>query len=180
MIDNFLPILEEEERLAFTCSSNEGELWPSLLEKACAKVHGSYYALEGGSVDDALVDLTGGVSSKTNLSTPDSRAMIESGQMWRQVRGHGGEGREKEMTARAHLEGERRGARALCSEGLDQALLLRPGGLGARGGLRLTRLPLPGPSVARVSPAALQLFGGRRGDCGALQVPGPGGGPPWP
>ncbi len=86
MIDNFLPILEEEERLAFTCSSNEGELWPSLLEKACAKVHGSYYALEGGSVDDALVDLTGGVSVKTDLSRPEAREMIESGQMWRQVR----------------------------------------------------------------------------------------------
>ena len=40
-VDNHLPCLEDdasEQRLAFACSSNAGELWPSLIEKAYAKV----------------------------------------------------------------------------------------------------------------------------------------------
>ncbi|MEW5306402.1 MAG: hypothetical protein WDW36_008868 [Sanguina aurantia] len=60
VVDNFLPCLAGQDRLAFACSANVGELWPSLLEKAYAKAHGSYYALHGGSLGDALVDLTGG------------------------------------------------------------------------------------------------------------------------
>ena len=38
MIDNYLPCIDDEDRLAFACSGNVGELWPSFLEKAYAKV----------------------------------------------------------------------------------------------------------------------------------------------
>ena len=70
VVDNYLPCLEEpqDQRLAFTCSSTAGELWPSLLEKAYAKLHGSFYALEGGPIEDILVDLTGGIVTKRRLS----------------------------------------------------------------------------------------------------------------
>ncbi|MEW5315943.1 MAG: hypothetical protein WDW38_007338 [Sanguina aurantia] len=37
VVDNFLPCLAGQDRLAFACSANVGELWPSLLEKAYAK-----------------------------------------------------------------------------------------------------------------------------------------------
>uniref|UniRef100_A0A7R9V2F7 Calpain catalytic domain-containing protein n=1 Tax=Chlamydomonas euryale TaxID=1486919 RepID=A0A7R9V2F7_9CHLO len=81
-IDNFLPVDEHTGRIAFASSCNEGELWPSLLEKAYAKMHGSYYALEGGSLDDALVDLTGGISTKLKLQSKEVQHDVESGKLW--------------------------------------------------------------------------------------------------
>ena len=39
--------------------SNEIELWVLLLEKAFAKIYGSYQMLEGGFTKDSLNDLTG-------------------------------------------------------------------------------------------------------------------------
>lgn len=35
------------------------------------QVHGSYHALEGGSIGDVLVDLTGGVATKVKLDSTD-------------------------------------------------------------------------------------------------------------
>jgi len=39
---------------------DEREIWVPIVEKAYAKLHGSYKALEGGNICDALKDLTGG------------------------------------------------------------------------------------------------------------------------
>jgi len=46
------------------------ELWVSLIEKAYAKLHGCYEALDEGNIADAFVDLTGGASETIQLS-PD-------------------------------------------------------------------------------------------------------------
>ncbi|OPJ72192.1 calpain-13 [Patagioenas fasciata monilis] len=48
------------------------EFWPSLLEKAYAKLRGSYQNLHGGYLSDALVDLTGGVQVQFSLKDPPS------------------------------------------------------------------------------------------------------------
>eukprot|EP00698_Gefionella_okellyi_P022063 TRINITY_DN725_c0_g1_i3.p1 TRINITY_DN725_c0_g1~~TRINITY_DN725_c0_g1_i3.p1 ORF type:complete len:1823 (+),score=496.75 TRINITY_DN725_c0_g1_i3:2151-7619(+) len=58
------------------------ELWMMLLEKAYAKLHGSYEAIELGSVAHAFVDLTGGAGEDINMSTPDVQKDIFSGAMW--------------------------------------------------------------------------------------------------
>ncbi|GLI63404.1 hypothetical protein VaNZ11_006368 [Volvox africanus] len=82
VVDNYLPCVSGEERLAFACSAVVGELWPSLLEKAYAKVHGSYYALSGGCVHEALVDLTGGVGFKVKTDSLAGAAAIKEGCLW--------------------------------------------------------------------------------------------------
>jgi hypothetical protein len=40
-----------------------------LIEKAYAKLHGCYESLNGGLLDDGLVDLTGLVAEKINIET---------------------------------------------------------------------------------------------------------------
>jgi hypothetical protein len=49
------------------------------MEKAYAKLHGSYEKLHGGQMNEALVDLTGGVSEKFHLRAPEVSESIEGG-----------------------------------------------------------------------------------------------------
>jgi hypothetical protein len=54
--------------LYFAQCSDENETWLPLLEKAYAKAHGDYAALETGFVGEGIEDLTGGVTTEL-LST---------------------------------------------------------------------------------------------------------------
>jgi hypothetical protein len=50
--------------LYFAQCENENETWLPLLEKAYAKAHGDYSAIEGGWTGEGIEDLTGGVTSE--------------------------------------------------------------------------------------------------------------------
>jgi len=78
LVDDRLPTVNN--RLVFISSNRSAEFWPALLEKAYAKLHGSYEALKYGSVLDGLADLTGGVAESILLKndpTGSGRLLIE-------------------------------------------------------------------------------------------------------
>jgi hypothetical protein len=50
--------------LYFAQCSDPNETWLPLLEKAFAKAHGDYWALESGFVGEGIEDLTGGVTTE--------------------------------------------------------------------------------------------------------------------
>ena len=69
IIDDRLPChavynQNQTKKLIFAHCRQDNEFWVPLIEKAYAKIHGSYYALVSGCIDDGLVDMTGLVSKK--------------------------------------------------------------------------------------------------------------------
>ncbi|XP_058123078.1 calpain-A-like [Anopheles ziemanni] len=66
VVDDRLPV-DGDDELQYGQTSTENEFWFALLEKAYAKLHGSYEALVGGFGEDGMVDLTGGLKNYYKL-----------------------------------------------------------------------------------------------------------------
>ena len=72
-VDDRLPCDAHKVPL-YVRSGNHGELWPALVEKAWAKLAGSYAALRGGTLPQALRSLTGSVPVRLELAPPAAPA----------------------------------------------------------------------------------------------------------
>uniref|UniRef100_UPI0037E7B907 calpain-10 isoform X1 n=1 Tax=Semicossyphus pulcher TaxID=241346 RepID=UPI0037E7B907 len=84
-IDDRLPCINST--LCFARCHTPTAFWVALLEKAYAKLHGSYERLWAGQVSESLVDLTGGLAERWSLgdfeSEPEQRPEQDSDQVRR-------------------------------------------------------------------------------------------------
>lgn len=80
-VDDRMPC-DAEGNLVFSKCREVNEVWVPLMEKAYAKLHGTYQALEAGTSMEGLVDLTGGIALGRFDITPD---MASKDELWNEI-----------------------------------------------------------------------------------------------
>ncbi|KAL1917767.1 uncharacterized protein VTP21DRAFT_3601 [Calcarisporiella thermophila] len=84
VVDDYLPTCDGQ--LVYARSSNPREFWPSLLEKAYAKLCGSYESLETGSASMAFIEFTGRVSETIEMFGPHIKMRATNGELFKHLK----------------------------------------------------------------------------------------------
>jgi calpain-15 len=80
VLDDYFPCKPEAGPVYSKANANE--LWVLLLEKAFAKIHGSYAAIKSGWAFEAMMDLTGAPFKDIRFSNKEVAEQIANGQLW--------------------------------------------------------------------------------------------------
>lgn len=80
IVDDFFPCFPLGEPIF--SKNNEKEMWVLLLEKAFAKLHGNYLALENGNIKHALIDLTGCPTFSRLINDKQQEKNFDSSEFW--------------------------------------------------------------------------------------------------
>ncbi|OMJ79270.1 hypothetical protein SteCoe_20738 [Stentor coeruleus] len=83
-VDDYFPCLPQGNPIYSRSYNND--IWVLLLEKAYAKLHGSYMLLRNGWAHEALLDLTGCPSENLLFDSKKVRDMIDSNSFWGYLR----------------------------------------------------------------------------------------------
>ena len=82
IIDDWVPCSPKNRHKPLFARSRTNHPWPVLIEKAYAKLYGSFEALVGGNTAEALFSLAAAPVEDFNLRGPTLQPDIASGDLW--------------------------------------------------------------------------------------------------